>query len=141
MVMHHIVFDAWSAELFINELSALYEAAITEQEPPFPDLPIQMADFAHWQRERAHRAAYDRSIAFWKETLSGIQRLDLPTDHPQTATLVISRINQALGVMIPVRTLFEQPSISQVASNVETLLWLTEGSAHAIDADGETGTL
>jgi hypothetical protein len=49
--LHHIVADGWSLGVLIRELSALYTAFSTNQSSPLPELPIQYADFAHWQRQ------------------------------------------------------------------------------------------
>jgi hypothetical protein len=49
IVVHHIIFDVWSIGVFIKELSALYRSFSANQPSPLSDLPIQYADFAHWQ--------------------------------------------------------------------------------------------
>ena len=49
--LHHIVSDGWSLGVLVRELSALYTAFSTNQSSPLPQLPIQYADFAQWQRQ------------------------------------------------------------------------------------------
>ncbi len=51
MITLHILFagQAWGG--FNRELSVLYEAFSAGKPSPLPNLPIQYADFAHWQRE------------------------------------------------------------------------------------------
>ena len=51
LTMHHIISDGWSAAIFIQEVAALYEAFSAGRPSPLPELPIQYADFAVWQRE------------------------------------------------------------------------------------------
>ena len=50
VTMHHIVSDGWSLGVFFRELAVLYEAYAARQASPLPELPIQYADFAIWQR-------------------------------------------------------------------------------------------
>src|SRR6185369_8772719 len=49
--MHHIVGDGWSMEILTREVSTLYAAYAAGQESPLPELPIQYADYAVWQRD------------------------------------------------------------------------------------------
>ena len=52
LTIHHIISDMWSTEVLTGELTALYNAFLRGKATPLPDLPIQYADFAHWQRNR-----------------------------------------------------------------------------------------
>ena len=52
ILMHHIVFDGWSENVFIHELQALYSAFVEGKASPLPELPLQYADFALWQNQR-----------------------------------------------------------------------------------------
>jgi amino acid adenylation domain-containing protein/FkbM family methyltransferase len=82
--MHHIVSDGWSMGVFFRELSALYEAYREGGESPLPELPVQYADYAVWQREQLAGEVLDRQLAYWKERLAGApELLELPTDHPR----------------------------------------------------------
>ncbi|HEX8274758.1 MAG TPA: amino acid adenylation domain-containing protein [Longimicrobiaceae bacterium] len=84
--MHHIVGDEWSTEILVREVSALYEAFARGAPSPLPELPVQYADFAAWQRARLRGEALDRQLAFWREALRGAPPLlELPTDRPRTA--------------------------------------------------------
>ncbi len=49
--MHHIVSDGWSMEVIVRELAHLYEAFSQGRESALPELEIQYADYAMWQRE------------------------------------------------------------------------------------------
>jgi amino acid adenylation domain-containing protein len=86
LTVHHAVFDGWSEGVLARELAALYEAAITGRSPRLPELPVQYADFAAWQRGWLQGATLDRLVAWWRDELKGSPTLlDLPTDRPRPA--------------------------------------------------------
>ena len=81
LTMHHIVSDEWSLNIFIRELGAYYEGFVAGQEVAMPELPIQYADFAVWQREWLTGQVLEEQIGFWRERLKGNPPvLELPTD-------------------------------------------------------------
>ena len=81
MTTHHIIFDGWSMSVWWHELAALYKAFCRHQPSPLPDLTIQYADFAHWQRLRQDDILADQ-LDYWKNQLNGAPPLlELPTDH------------------------------------------------------------
>lgn len=80
--MHHIVSDGWSIGVFTQELSTLYRDFSQQRPPSLPPLPIQYADFAHWQRQQQDAIA--PHLEYWLNQLKNIpQRLELPTDYPR----------------------------------------------------------
>jgi amino acid adenylation domain-containing protein/non-ribosomal peptide synthase protein (TIGR01720 family) len=82
LTMHHIVSDAWSMGVLIREVSALYGAFSQGQPSPLEELPLQYADYAHWQRERLQGEALAQQLSYWKERLQGLApALSLPTDR------------------------------------------------------------
>ena len=82
--MHHIISDAWSTGVFVSELTTLYGAFINGERASLPELPIQYADYAQWQRESLDGEEHQAQIAYWKEQLRGCaSELQLPTDHPR----------------------------------------------------------
>jgi amino acid adenylation domain-containing protein len=81
--MHHIVLDGWSLAIFINELTTLYQAFATGQPSPLPELPIQYADYAVWQRDWLAGDLMQQQLAYWKRQLADIPFLQLPADHPR----------------------------------------------------------
>jgi aspartate racemase len=82
--MHHIISDGWSFEVFFQELAAFYTAFSTDKPSPLPELPIQYADFAHWQREWLQDEVIESQLSHWRQQLSGsLPILQLPTDHPR----------------------------------------------------------
>ncbi|HEX9936119.1 MAG TPA: condensation domain-containing protein, partial [Longimicrobium sp.] len=84
--MHHIVSDGWSLGVLQRELGALYAAYREGRESPLPELPVQYADYAVWQREQLVGKVLDRQLSYWRERLVGApELLELPTDHPRPA--------------------------------------------------------
>jgi amino acid adenylation domain-containing protein/non-ribosomal peptide synthase protein (TIGR01720 family) len=88
LTLHHIVADGWSMGVLVHELSVLYTAARTGQPAALPELPIQYADYAHWQRQWLQGQALDTQLSYWKQQLAGAPALlDLPADRPRPAVL------------------------------------------------------
>ena len=83
VTFHHIVADGWSMAIFFRELAALYAAFAAGGPSPLPELPIQYADFADWQRRRLAGEHLDRQLDYWRRQLAGVVSLDLPTDRPR----------------------------------------------------------
>lgn len=85
LTMHHIVSDGWSMGLFIQEIVTLYSAFIEGKPSPLPELSIQYADFAVWQRQWLQGDVLQTQLSYWKKKLDGdLSVLDLPTDHPRS---------------------------------------------------------
>ncbi|HEX9548470.1 MAG TPA: amino acid adenylation domain-containing protein, partial [Acidimicrobiales bacterium] len=85
-VEHHFVHDGWSFAVFLRELQVIYGAFAERQPSPLPELPVQFADFAAWQRRWLSGDVLDRYLEFWTTELAGSPRtLDLPTDRPRPA--------------------------------------------------------
>jgi hypothetical protein len=84
LVFHHIVFDAWSGTVLLNELSQLYEAFHRPAPSPLPELPIQYVDFAAWQRRCLAAGVWEDHLGFWKRELAGeLPALELPIAKPR----------------------------------------------------------
>ena len=84
--MHHIVTDGWSMPVLFRELWTLYDACREGRASPLPELAVQYADYAVWQRQQLRGRVIDRQLAYWRERLVGAPPLlDLPTDHPRPA--------------------------------------------------------
>jgi len=79
--MHHIVSDGWSMGILIKELGTLYQAYLAEEESPLPELEIQYADYAVWQRKYLTGEVLENEVGFWKEQLKSAAVMELPTDH------------------------------------------------------------
>ncbi|HLL48225.1 MAG TPA: condensation domain-containing protein, partial [Longimicrobiaceae bacterium] len=86
LCVHHVASDGWSTGVLFRELSALYGAFLAGAGSPLPELPVQYADFAVWQREQLQGEVLDRQLAWWRERLAGAPALlELPTDRPRPA--------------------------------------------------------
>ncbi|MBE4753750.1 amino acid adenylation domain-containing protein, partial [Corallococcus sp. ZKHCc1 1396] len=82
--LHHVVSDGWSSGVLVREVSALYEAFRQGRPSPLPELPIQYADYAVWQRSWLQGEVLERQVAWWKQQLTGAPHaLELPTDFPR----------------------------------------------------------
>jgi amino acid adenylation domain-containing protein len=83
VTLHHIVSDGWSVGVLVQEMAVLYESFSAGRPSPLPELPIQYADFAYWQRERFRGEVLENELVYWREQLSGLSQLRLPTDRPR----------------------------------------------------------
>ncbi|CAD5921078.1 non-ribosomal peptide synthase/polyketide synthase [Planktothrix agardhii] len=84
--MHHIISDGWSIEVFIHELTTLYNAYAQNQPANLAPLPIQYADFAIWQRQWLQGDVLQTQLNYWRNQLADAPALlSLPTDHPRPA--------------------------------------------------------
>ena len=81
LTIHHIAIDGWSVKLLMHELASYYAAAIEGRSPTLPDLPVQYADYAYWQRRWMTGDIYAKERDYWLGQLgSRPPTLDLQTD-------------------------------------------------------------
>src|SRR5262249_33565643 len=66
ITMHHIVSDGWSIGVLMEELSVLYGARARAESDPLPELPVQYADYAVWQRRRIEDEVLEQQGEYWK---------------------------------------------------------------------------
>ena len=86
LTIHHIVADAWSIRVLRQELETLYAAFCAGKPSPLPELPIQYADFAYWQRQWLQGERLETQLAYWKRQFDGFSLvLELPTDRLRPA--------------------------------------------------------
>ena len=87
----HIVFDGGSLDVLYSELATFYDAFRNGRTPELPELPFQFADFAAWQRRLLQGEYLDSLNQYWKQQLSGVPTVDMPSDYPRPA------VHQHLG--------------------------------------------
>lgn len=86
LMMHHIISDGWSLGVLANEISTLYSAFHEGRPSPLPELGVQYADYAVWQRQRLDGPVLQSLLSYWRNKLSGHPpALELPTCRPRPA--------------------------------------------------------
>src|SRR4051812_17984829 len=84
--MHHIISDGWSKGILVQEFAEFYEAYVNERQPALPELGIQYADYAVWQKDWLQDGSLQSQLLYWKnQLLDAAPVLDLPTDRPRPA--------------------------------------------------------
>jgi amino acid adenylation domain-containing protein len=100
LTVHHIVFDGWSLEILLRELAAFYKDFSIGNRSTLPELPIQYADYASWQRDWLRGDVLERQLGFWRERLKGAPPgLNLPSRQarPAVQTFIGGRLPFALS--------------------------------------------
>ncbi|GAB2444441.1 non-ribosomal peptide synthase/polyketide synthase [Streptomyces incanus] len=116
LTLHHIVTDGWSTGVLTGDLAHFYRAELEATTGQLPPLPVQYADYAHWQRG----SGTDEHLAYWKEHLTGLETLDLPTDRPRP--VVRTHDGAAVRLVLPRGT---TRRLVQVGRDRQTTLFTT----------------
>ncbi|MEM1368005.1 MAG: amino acid adenylation domain-containing protein [Cyanobacteria bacterium P01_H01_bin.15] len=99
LTFHPMVFDDWSEKILKNELEILYEDFQRATTSSLAELPIQYADFAHWQRQRLSDEQIQTQLAYWHQQLANMPAmLELPTDRPRPE--VKSNVGRRAGLCL-----------------------------------------
>lgn len=121
LILHHIVCDGWSRGVLFHELGVLYDAYSCNKPSPLPELPLQYADFALWQRGQAQTLA--QHLAYWQRHLAGAPaQLQLPTDMPRPAVQTFAGARQQIQLDIPVLVALKQLGQQEDCTLFMTLL-------------------
>jgi amino acid adenylation domain-containing protein len=138
--IHHIASDGWSVGLFVGEVAALYEAFSQGKPSPLPELPIQYADFAVWQRQWLQGEVLDTQLAYWKQQLgTNPPVLDLPSDRPRSSSPTFQGTDY--GFVLPktlteaLKTLSQQENVTPFMTLLgafKTLLYSYKGQEDII---------
>ncbi|MBV9788769.1 MAG: AMP-binding protein, partial [Chloroflexi bacterium] len=120
LVLHHSIFDGWSESVFLRELAALYQNAVAGQSAALPELAIQYADYAVWQREWLQTTVLDQQLRYWQQQLQAVPALDLPTDYPRPA--MRSGAGATVAVAVPAALTAELQRLSQ---QLDSTLFMT----------------
>ena len=91
IILHHMIADGWSLGLLSQELAAFYEIFAANkpdlEQTTLPELPIQYADFAAWQRQQLQEEGLETQLSYWRRQLSGnLPVLQLPSDRPRPSS-------------------------------------------------------
>ncbi|HEX3128096.1 MAG TPA: non-ribosomal peptide synthase/polyketide synthase [Thermoanaerobaculia bacterium] len=123
LTLHHIVSDAWSIAVLIQESAALYQAFLDGKPSPLPELPIQYGDFAAWQREQLEGGRLDELLAWWRTELAGAPAmLELPTDRPRPAVQTYQGASLPLTVPAALTARLRELGLRQGATLFMTLI-------------------
>ncbi|MEM7343679.1 MAG: amino acid adenylation domain-containing protein [Chloroflexota bacterium] len=88
VTLHHIASDGWSMDVVVKEITAFYEAYLAGTPVSFPDLQIQYADFAVWQRAWLSGDTLAQQLAYWQKQFEPLPPvLNLPADYPRPAKM------------------------------------------------------
>ena len=126
--MHHIICDMWSMRVFVRELSTLYNNLLRGKPSPLFPLPIQYADFAHWQRQWLIGDVLESQLNYWKQQLAEAPALlELPTDFPRPP------VQRFRGARLPITLSSELiKQIKQLNQQAGTSLFMTLLSAFTV---------
>jgi amino acid adenylation domain-containing protein len=84
--LHHIIIDGWAMSILVEELTRLYRVFSAGKGSPLPELQIQYADFAYWQRNWLREEVLEKQLTFWRQHLDNSPVLDLPVKHIRPAS-------------------------------------------------------
>ena len=84
LMIHHIISDDWSIQVLLRELSTIYSGCLKITKDPIPELPVQYADYAVWQRRWLSGERLTKQLGYWRDHLRGAPPLvKLPLDRPR----------------------------------------------------------
>jgi amino acid adenylation domain-containing protein len=123
LTMHHIISDGWSIGVLIKELIALYEAFSQGAPSPLPELSIQYADFAYWQRQLLKGEILASHLSYWKEKLKDRPaELKLPADRPRNAVQSSRGAQQSFALPASLSIALDELSAREGVTRFMTLL-------------------
>ncbi|MDF1534802.1 MAG: condensation domain-containing protein, partial [Methanosarcinaceae archaeon] len=125
--IHHIAYDGWSRQIFWKELCILYNAYCNDKDSPLPDLNIQYADYALWQRQPYFGDLLQQQMTYWQNQLTNLSQLVLPTDYarPTTPSFHASSCTRLL-------TEDNLEQLTTLSKQQETTLYMTLLSAYLV---------
>lgn len=81
---HHLIHDGWTQGVLLNEFITIFTSYFQGGASPLPELPIQYADFACWQRKYLQGERLEKHLQYWQKKLSALTPvLELPKDRPR----------------------------------------------------------
>ncbi|MBC1194194.1 amino acid adenylation domain-containing protein [Microcystis aeruginosa BLCCF158] len=124
LVIHHIIFDGWSVDLFRQELSTLYSSFSLNKPASLPKLALQYADFAHWQRQWLQGEILETQLNYWRQQLKNAPPLlEFPVDKPRPSVQTYEGSSQSIHLNL---TLTQQlKGLSQTSGTTLFMTLLT----------------
>ena len=98
LTLHHIISDAWSSSIFMREFFILLASLAQGVAATLPELPVQYADFAQWQRQRLQGHTLEAQLSYWKNKLTDVPMLQLPTDRPRPSVQTFRGAAESLSL-------------------------------------------
>lgn len=99
LTIHHIIFDAWSVNIFLKELTTAYSAYVEHHTPNLPEIHLQYVDFAVWQQQWLQGEVLESQLAYWQQKLALMPTLlELPSDRPRTAVQSFCGATQVFSI-------------------------------------------
>lgn len=121
--MHHIASDGWSWGVFFRELSLYYESFSQGRASELPELPVQYADFAIWQRQWLQGPTLEKQVDYWKNRLANAPDfLELPADFSRPPTQTFQGQRQSLVLSPQLSAALKALSLREDATLFMTLL-------------------
>lgn len=117
--MHHVLCDEWSMKVLVAEVSELYRAFSLDQCPSLPQLPLQYADYAVWQRQQLD---LERQLGYWRKQLDGLPVLNLPTDKPRPPEQTFRGATETLRLPLEAAEALKDPERQEGVTLFMTLL-------------------
>ena len=99
LTMHHIIGDAWTVENIAREVVAIYLSIRAGLTASLPDLSVQYADYAAWQRDYLQGAVLESLLSYWRDKLRSMAILELPIDRPRD--LAVPRVQRMESFQVP----------------------------------------
>ncbi|MBQ4816175.1 non-ribosomal peptide synthetase [Bacillus pumilus] len=123
---HHIISDAWSLSLLIQELEVAYDGLLSDEAPQLPALEIEWTDYVHWENEQVTHHQADQT--YWLKTLQGeLPVLELPFDCPRPP---VQTFNGATEQIVLEDTLIRR--LQALSKQQGTTLFMTMLSAYYV---------
>jgi len=121
LTIHHIISDGWSMGVLVREVPALYEAFSTDKSSGLPELPVQYADFASWQRQHFQGEKLEKQLAYWKQQLGGALAV-LSTDRQRSPVQTFRGSQQSFVISSPLTQRLKKLAQQQDVTLFMTLL-------------------
>ncbi|MEM6398887.1 MAG: amino acid adenylation domain-containing protein, partial [Cyanobacteria bacterium P01_D01_bin.116] len=129
--MHHIVSDAWSVGVLVQEFATFYSQFCNEEPLTEAELPVQYVDFAAWQRQWLQGEVLETQISYWLKQLDNAPKvLELPTDHSRPVIQTYRGANYSFELSKELSTSLAKLSQQQgstlfmtLLAGFQTLLW------------------